>query len=494
MGKGYILVIDEGTTGVRALIYNENLEIKGEAYKRIHMLYPGEGEVEQDPIEIYEKTVDACREVVKKINIDPNEIKCATITNQRTSWLLWNKETGKPLRNMVTWLDSRGRFQKEKFVGDPVFNEKFPGLAPYLPDFYMPLVLERIKDTEEGFEEELHKSTTLWGNVDSWLLFKLTGGKVHATSASTASNSTVYISQFMIWYQDMLNFVGIREEMLPVIKEESDEYGVMDAEILGVEIPIYGAIADQQAALFSQGCIKKNTGKCTNGTGTFVDVNIGEKYVEVAPLITTVAWKLDNKISYMLEGISYTSGACLEWAKDNLKLFDDFNNVDEIAQSVENNGGIYFVPALMGLMGIPYDDSTARGAYMGITPMANQAHFTRATLESIAFATANIIEIATQAQIPIEILKLSGGASKSDVIAQLTANIVPAKVIRAKSVEATALGAAEMGALKLGWMNLEDVERFSTAEKIFEKNQKSEIDSKNFSMWKKAVERTLKWT
>ncbi len=493
MEKEFILVIDEGTTGVRAFLYDKSLKVVCEAYKRIELFFPGQYKVEQSANEIFEKTLDVCREVISKHGISAEQIACAGITNQRTSWLFWNKETGEPLRNMVLWLDTRGLLQKQKFIDDPVFNEKFPGIAPYLPGLFMPLVLDNIKEEEPEFVKKFEKPTTLYGNVDSWLIWKLTGGKVHATSPSTASNSTVYYTQGMVWNLPMLEHVGMRWDMMPSVLDESDCYGVIIPELLGAEIPIYSAIADQQAALFSQGCLEENTVKCTNGTGTFMDVNMGTEFRTAGVLNPSVAWRFGETVTYMAEGIFSTAGACLEWARHNAKLFDSFEEMNVIAAQVEDNGGVYFVPALTGLISLPYTDESARGAYFGLSPNSTKAHMVRATLEGIAFAASSLMEEANRVGINIKQVKISGGVSKSDLIGQIIANLTGEEVVRPKSVEATALGAAEMAAIKLGLITTDMVDSFIEIDKAFTPDNNQEKTKKEYDIWKNSVSRTLNW-
>ncbi|MEG0377354.1 MAG: FGGY family carbohydrate kinase [Eubacterium sp.] len=489
----YILVIDEGTTGVRALIYDRQMKMIDYVYETLELYYPGPDEVEADPVEIYDKTVKVCREVVDKCGISVDEIAGVGITTQRTSWLVWNKETGQPLRNAVLWLDARGRHQKQKFVDDPLFNAQYPGLAGVLPGVYMPLILDKICDEDKVFADEFKKDTTLYGNIDTWLIWKMTGGKVHAVSSSMISASTLYDNGQEVYSQPLIGYFGVRNELLPEIREESDFYGNMSAEILGKEIPICSSIADQQSAMFSQGCVKPNTVKCTMGTGTFIDINVGEDIKIIPTLNNMITWKLDGKVNYLLEGMASTAGACLEWAKKSFNLFDDFSEMDDMAESVKDHAGVYFIPALAGMIVPPYNDESARGAFMGIGPGATRAHFIRAMLEGIAFAAVLLMEEATNIGVTIEEIKVSGGVTKSSVVMQTIASVTGAKVVRPKSVEATALGAAETAAIKLGWMSIDDIENYLEIDKVIRPNENSSKIKDVYSNWKKVVNRTLKW-
>lgn len=492
--KNYILVIDEGTTGVRALIFDRNMQILNEAYKNLELVYPGPAQVEVDGEDIYNKTVEVCREVVAKQGINPEEIECVGVTTQRATWGFWDKNTGKMLRNMVTWQDGRGIYQKPKFEADPVFNEKFPGVAPHVPGYWMPLVFDKIRDDEPEFAKAIQDENVLFGHIDAYLVWRLTKGAVHATSYSQASATGIFLSQYGVWTPPMLEYLGLNPANFPEIREESSDYGVMDKEILGVEIPIYSSIADQQAALFSQNCQEEGSIKCTMGTGAFFDINIGDNFREVPGLNAMIAWQINGHRKYLFEGMSSTAGACLEWAKNQLKLVDDFGNMEAMSSQVEDSAGLYFIPALAGIGG----DTSAKGAYMGIRPNISNNHMMRATLEGIAYGSILLMELAYPGSMEagrevIKEIKISGGVSKSNTIGQVLADVTGAKVIRPKSVEATALGSAEAAAIKAGWMTMDDVEKYLDADKVFEPSEKQEAQRANYANWKKAVERTMNW-
>ena len=492
--KNYILVIDEGTTGVRALIFDRNMKILNQAYKNLELIYPGPEAVELNAEKVYDKTVAVCREVVEKQGISPEEIECVGITTQRASWLFWDKTTGKPIRNMVTWMDGRGIYQKPKFETDPAFDEKFPGLAPYLPGFWMPFVFDKVRDDEPEFAEVIKKENIIFGHIDAYLVWRLTKGAVHATSVSQASATGIFLSQHGIWNPLVLDYLGLDVKTFPEIREESGDFGVMDKEILGVELPIYSSFADQQAAMFAQNCQEENSIKCTMGTGAFFDMNIGKEYREVPGLNAMTAWQINGEKKYILEGMSSTAGACLEWAKNEMKLVDDFANMEVMAGKVEDSAGLYFVPALAGIN----EDTSAKGAYMGIRPNINNNHMMRATLEGIAYGSIALMEIAypgsmDAGQEVIKEIKISGGVSKSDTVGQVLADVTGAEVVRPKSVEATALGAAEAAAIQAGWMTLDDVGKYLDVDKVFRPGAKHEAQRANYVNWKKVVERTMNW-
>lgn len=491
--KNYILVIDEGTTGVRALIYDRNMEMLDFEYEALELIYPEPDEAEVDANEVYDKTVNVCRAVVKKCGIAAEEIAGVGITTQRSSWTMWNRETGEALHNVVLWFDSRGHHQKQKFIEDPFFSENFPGLAEALPGFFVPLIVDKIRDDSPEFAEEMDKDTTLFGNMDTWLIWKLTKGAVHATTGSMTSAGMVYDNENCCYNLPFINIFGFREEMLPEVCEEVGFFGNMSADILGVEIPICSAFADQQSAMFSQGCLSPSTIKCTIGTGAFVDINVGREIKAAPGLSSMICWNIGGERLYLLEGQSSTAGTCLEWAKNKMKFFDDFSEMDALADSVTDSNGVYFVPALAGMAFAPYNDESARGAFMGIGPGSKRQHFVRAMLEGIAFAAVLFMEEAAKMGVGIDTIKVSGGVTKSRSVLQTMADVTGAKVIRPKSVEATALGAAEAAAIQLGWMKQSDIEKYLEIERVIEPDENSEKLKQTYKNWKKVVERTLKW-
>jgi glycerol kinase len=491
--KRYILVLDEGTTSVKSLVYNRELELVGSVSKKIESVYPGPRLVEQDPEKIYSLVVDTCREAVKNLEINPEDIACAAIANQRNSFVFWDGATQKPLHNVITWQDTRGVDHLSDFVGSPLFNQYFPGLAPYIPSIYTPVVVSATKILCPEFAAALSRPGVKWGNIDSWLLYKLTDGQTHATTLSTASNSTMLDQPTGAWNTYIAQFAGMRDDMFPEIREENAGFGMMKEEILGIPIPISCMMADQQAAMFSQGCFLPTVAKCTNGSGTFVNVNIGEEFKEYGNLTTTIAWKLDGKTSFMSEGGSYTAGSCLEWAQSQLELYGSVRQLDEDASSVADSGGVYFVPALGGMAGPPYNDPTARASFMGIGPSANRKHFARAVLESIAFAAAGAVKAFLELGIDIRKLSVSGGVSSSDIAVQLMSNILGMEIARPRSIEATGLGIAALAAVKLGWLDKGELQGCMQIDKVFAPDGRGERDLKRFIEWKKAVDRSLKW-
>ncbi|MDR2687153.1 MAG: hypothetical protein LBB75_05315 [Oscillospiraceae bacterium] len=491
--KKYILVLDAGTTSVKALVFGRNLELLGMVSKNVNSFFPGSRMVEQDPGEIYRLAVECGREVMGKLRVCADEIACAGIANQRTSWLMWDGRTREPLCNLVTWQDTRGAGCLRELVTDnEAFHALFPGAAPGVPAVYTPLSVASTARMAPGFARALQNGHVKWGNVDAWLLHNLTGGESFATSSSTAGNSTMLDMPSGAWAVPMAEFFGLRPDMLPEIKEENASYGVIGAEVFGCAIPVCSMVADQQAAMFAQGCFTSNVAKCTNGSGTFVNVNIGEEYRTFGGFYTTIAWKLGGRISYMFEGNSYTTGSSLEWAQKQLELYGSVEQLDRDAASVPDSNGVYFVPALCGLPA-PYGDMTARASFMGISPGANRRHFSRAVLESVAFAACDVVTAFMDLGIRMDKLSVSGGVSNSGIVVQLMSNLLGMEIRRPFTVEATGYGCAALAATNIGWASLEGVRDGMEAHTVFRPDGGAGRDKERLAMWKKAVERSLRW-
>ncbi|MDR1939179.1 MAG: hypothetical protein LBQ40_00080 [Clostridiales bacterium] len=492
--KKYILVLDCGTTCVKSLVYDLGLRFVGMSSRKTQSIYPAPRMVEQDPSALYKLLLETAREVMKDNGISPSEIACAGIGAQRTSWLFWNSETQEPLCNLITWQDTRGvDVLKPLFTENEAFNSVFPGIAPYLTPIYTPVMIAAKKESSKEFADGLSNHAVRWGNVDSWLLFKLSGGKRFATTLSMASNSTMLDNQTREWNTYIPQYVGMRPDMFPEILDENADFGVISKEVFGAEIPIYGMIADQQAAMFAQGCFEPTVAKCTNGSGTFVNVNIGGEYKTFGGFYTSVAWRINGKTSYMFEGNSYTAGSCLEWAQKGLELYGSIKQLDDEAAEVKDSNGVYFVPALGGMSGAPYNDPTARASFMGIGPDSTRKHFVRAVLDSIAFAASDVLLSFKNLGVDIQKLSVSGGVSNSDIAVQLMSNLLDMEISRPKSIEATGYGIAALAALHMNIISEDDVKNGMDAYKTFAPDKNKEAAKAQFSMWKKALERSLKW-
>lgn len=497
--KQYILVIDEGTTGVRAMLFDSGFQIAGEHYEKLTLDYREGGIVEECPEEIYEKAVLCCRRVVEKTGIAPKQILCAGITTQRATWTLWERAGGRSVRKFVGWQDSRSRDRVETVLGDPRFREICPEMMPSVRPVTLPVALPGVLEAEPELWGRMKAGELYFGTVDTWLVYKLTKGKVFAGDMTNASViiGMVPPGEFQ-WPERLIHdYLGYPMDAFCEIKGCADDYGRMDAEILGVEIPIAGIISDQQSSLFSQGCHEKNTGRATNGTGSFFMVNLGNELPEgnlgQGITVPKVAWKIGEEINYSVEAYCSTTGAVLEWMKENLGWLDDISHIDQVSCSVSDNGGVYFVPALTGLT-VPVADYTARAAYMGISGTARKAHFVRATLEAVAYAVcASFEKLQREFQVTMKEVKISGGVSRSDFVGQLMADLLDMKVERPASVEATALGAAQMAAIHMGLITKQDVKNMVESRRTFEPDEKAEQYKENYRMWLKAVERSLNW-
>lgn len=470
------------------------MEIAAISHRKIDRLFPAERFIEQDPEAIYRTSLDTMREAVGLAGISASDIAGVGIANQRTSWVFWDVKTGQALRNLVTWQDSRGVLGMEMLAGNEAFNQVFPDTLSTKRPIYPPFGIHHIKETEPEFSKALERRDDVrYGNVDAWLLYKLTDGKQHATSYSTASNSIVYDTANLKWEMPVMEFMGVYEEMMPSVREESGDFGTLSADVLGVEIPILSMVADQQSAMFAQGCFGPDTAKCTNGTGTFVNVNIGPEFKQYGNFRTNVAWRLDEDVNYMCEGNSYTAGSCLEWASRHLELFNGVDDLEAYAARVPDSGGIYFVPALGGLSTAPYLDPSARASFMGIGAGTHKAHFVRAVLDSVAYAGVSLFQEMIRLGIGINKLSVSGGVSNSDFVVQLMANLLDMDVVRPHTIEATGLGAAELTALRLGWVKRDSIGDYIRVGAVFSPNRDCERDANHFEKWKKAVSRSLDW-
>ncbi len=487
MSKDYILVIDEGTTGVRAFIYNKKMEVVSTAYKNLIIHYPEDLSYECDATEIYRKAIEVCNEAIKLAKIQVEEIASLAITMQRLTWLLWDKTTGEPLRNSVVWLDKRAVRESKKWLEDEAFTTRFPERKVISP-VSVPVFIKYFKDTDPDFKKKFDENNFLFGTVETYLMWMLTKGRTYATVRSNACAGSIWSTATLKWDEEMLDYVGIGMDQIPNLVDENGDFGYVDSSVFGIEIPIYGVIADQQSALFSQCGTKKNAVKCTNGTGTFIDVNVGDSFVAAPPLLSLVGWSFDDKITYIIEGTSPTCGVCLEWAKNNLNLFDDFSEMEPLANTVSDTGGAYFVPTFQG-MRLPIFDYLAKGAMLGVRSSTTKAHMVRAILESLGFAVSIIVDTIKEKGVDISVVRMSGGASKSPILCQIVADVIGVKVEVPKSVEATAMGAAVLSAIKVGWTTMEESDNYLEIAKTYVPSNDNAEAIKRFGIWKTICER-----
>ena len=491
----YVLAMDQGTTSSRAIIFNYDGQILGSISQEFEQIYPKAGWVEHNPTDIWNTQLQVTRDILKKTGIRSEEIAAIGITNQRETTLVWDRETGKPVYNAVVWqcrrtasicdeLKARGWVDKIRQKTGLVIDAYFSGTK-----------IKWILDNVEGVRERAEKGELLFGNVDTWLIRNLTKGKVHVTDYSNASRTMLFNIHNLDWDEEILTELNIPRSMLPTVKPSSHIYGYTDPTIIGAEIPIAGIAGDQQAALFGQACFQPGMAKNTYGTGCFMLMNTGEKAVPSQNgLLTTIAWGVDGKIEYALEGSIFIAGAVVQWLRDELKIIDNAPQSEDYATKVNDTNGVYLVPAFVGL-GAPYWDMYARGAIVGLTRGAKKEHIIRAALEAIAYQTRDVLEaMEKDSGIKLSTLKVDGGAVKNNFLMQFQGDILGVPVERPVVNETTALGAAYLAGLAVGyWPSKEEIAGKWAVDRKFQPEMGTEEREKLFAGWKKAVERALKW-
>ena len=494
--KKYIIALDQGTTSSRAIVFDKEQNILGVSQKEFTQIYPKEGWVEHDPLEIWATQYGVLQEVIAKTNISQDEVAAIGITNQRETTIIWDKNTGVPVYNAIVWQCRR--------TAEICDNLKAKGLEGYIKEntglvvdaYFSGTKIKWILDNVEGAREKAERGELLFGTVDTWLVWKLTNGKVHVTDYTNASRTMLYNIKDLKWDDKILEELNIPKSMLPEVRNSSEVYGYAN---LGgkadVNVPIAGIAGDQQSALFGQTCFEKGEAKNTYGTGCFLLMNTGDEMVESKNgLLTTIAIGLDGKVQYALEGSVFVGGAVVQWLRDELKLVNDSADTEYFATKVDDNGGVYIVPAFVGL-GALHWDMYARGAIFGLTRGANRNHLIRAALESIAYQTKDLID-AMKEDVGTELkgIKVDGGASRNKFLMQFQADILGTNVIRPIISETTALGAACLAGLAVGfWKDKEEVKKFWHMSDEFEPKLDADKVSKYYNGWKKAVKRSLRW-
>lgn len=496
MEKKYIMALDRGTTSSRCIIFDKDGNIIKVAQKEFEQIYPKPGWVEHDAMEIWGSQSGVMREAVDTAGINPEEIAAIGITNQRETTVVWDKKTGKPIYNAIVWQCRRTSEicdeLKEKGLTECI-REK-TGLI--IDAYFSATKVKWILDNVEGARERAKKGELLFGTIDTWLIWKLTGGRVYVTDYSNASRTMMYNINTLEWDKDILKELDIPEIMLPEVKESSCVYGYTDSGLFAdIKIPIAGCAGDQQSALFGQNCFEEGTAKNTYGTGCFLLMNTGEKPVKSENgLLTTISWGVDGKVEYALEGSIFMGGASIQWLRDELRMIKSAADSEKYAMRVENTNGVYVVPAFTGL-GAPYWDMYARGTIVGLTRGAKKEHLIRATLESIAYQTKDVLEaMQNDSGIELKSLKVDGGASNNNFLMQFQSDILNVKIDRPKIVETTALGAAYLAGLAVGFFkSKEDIKKRWVCDREFEPKMSEEVREKSYKDWKRAVERSLAW-
>ncbi len=492
--KKYIIALDQGTTSSRCIVFDREQNIVEMAQKEFLQHYPNPGWVEHDPMEIYSSQYGVLVEVLAKSGLDVNEIAAIGITNQRETAVVWDKETGRPVYHAIVWQCRRTAELCEELKKDQEFTEYVKEHTGLLIDAYFSATkIKWILDHVPGAREKAEAGKLLFGTVDSWLIWKMTGGKVHVTDYTNASRTMLYNIGDLCWDERICKRLGIPMQMLPEVRGCSEVYGTVNLQ--GTEVPIAGIAGDQQAALFGQTCFESGEAKNTYGTGCFLLMNTGEKmFRSKNGLLTTIACGFGGKVQYALEGSVFVGGAVVQWLRDELHLITEARDTEYFAQKVKDSAGVYVVPAFTGL-GAPYWDMYARGAILGLTRGAGRDHIIRASLESIAYQTADVLRAMEEdTGILLKELRVDGGASANNFLMQFQADIVGRTIRRPMIRETTALGAAYLAGLAVGvWKDLDEIRGQWTLDKLYNPGMEEETRRKLLAGWKKAVSRAMAW-
>ena len=495
MKKSYILSFDQGTTSSRAIIYNFEGQIVKVAQKEFTQIYPKAGWVEHDPMEVWGSQSGVASEILATTGITAEEIAAIGITNQRETTVVWERKTGKPVYNAIVWQCRRTSDICDELKARGLGNYIWENTGLVLDAYFSGTKIKWILDNVEGARQKAQNGKLLFGNIDTWLIWNLTRGKVHITDYSNASRTMLYNIKDLKWDERILKELDIPASMLPEVKPSSAVYGNTDARIFGAEIPIAGDAGDQQAALFGQACYMPGMVKNTYGTGCFMLMLTGEKLVHSANgLLTTIAWGVNNKVEYALEGSIFIAGAAIQWLRDNLKVIYDAKDSEYFATKVEDSLGVYVVPAFVGL-GAPYWDMYARGAILGLTRGTTRNHIIRATLESIAYQTRDVLELMrNECGIDLCELRVDGGACANNFLMQFQADILGIPVERPEIIETTALGAAYLAGLAVGfWKDQSMVAERRQVNRKFIPSMNEDKRKELYDNWKKAVKRAMHW-
>ena len=491
----YIISLDQGTTSSRAIVFGHDGEIKGVAQKEFKQIFPKPGWVEHKPMEIWSTQSGVISEAIAEADIASSDIEAIGITNQRETTVVWNAETGEPVHNAIVWQDRRtsGFIDKLKEDGlEETFQNK-TGLV--LDAYFSGSKLAWILDNVDGARKLAEAGKLRFGTIDSWLIYKLTGGEVHVTDVSNACRTMMYNIRELKWDEEILDILNIPIEMLPEVKSSSEVYGHANQGQLRSDVPIAGIAGDQQAASFGQACFEKGQGKNTYGTGCFFLMNTGQEPIKSEnKLLSTIAWQLDGKVDYALEGSIFIAGAVVQWLRDGLGIIRNAEDVEKLAQSEDDNGGVYLVPAFAGL-GAPHWDQYARGTIVGLTRGSTAGHIARAALEGIVYQV-NDVARAMEADSGTELkeLRVDGGASKNDLLMQFQADTLGVEVVRPKITETTALGAAYLAGLAVDfWKDQNEIEALWEEEKRFEPQMEESKRKELTDRWHDALERSKSW-
>ncbi|WP_077604642.1 glycerol kinase GlpK [Oceanobacillus sojae] len=493
MAEKYILSIDQGTTSSRAIVFDNKGEIIDTAQKEFEQYFQKPGWVEHDANEIWTSVLGCIAEVLNKTGIEASQIEGIGITNQRETAIVWDKNTGRPIYKAIVW-QSRQTEPICKELREKGYEDTFRSKTGLLIDpYFSGTKVKWILDNVEGAREKAEAGDLLFGTVDSWLIYKFSGKKTHVTDYSNAARTLMFNIYDLEWDEELLDILGVPKSMLPEVRPSSEEYTkTVSYHFFGAEVPIAGIAGDQQAALFGQACFEQGMAKNTYGTGGFLLMNTGEEPVESKNgLLTTIAWGVDGKVNYALEGSIFVAGSAIQWLRDGLRMIESSPESEDFAKRVESTDGVYVVPAFVGL-GTPYWDSDARGSVFGLTRGTKKEHFIRATLESLAYQTRDVIEaMATDSEMELKTLRVDGGAVKNDFLMQFQSDIMDVTVERPVIQETTALGSAYLAGLAVGfWESQEEIAKQWKVEKTFKDKMDNEESEKLYKGWQKAVEAT----
>lgn len=490
----YILALDQGTTSSRAIIFDKDSRIISVSQKEYTQIFPRSGWVEHNPLEIWETQSQTAIEALQKADLTANEIAAIGITNQRETTVIWNRKTGKPIYNAIVWQDRRTSAFCDEIrdkYGELIRQKTGLETDAYFSASKLNWLLENV----DGAREQSENGELLFGTIDTWLIWKLSFGKAYITDVSNASRTMLFNINSLDWDEELLEIFKIPHSILPKVVSSSEIYGEVEVPNQLKGIKIAGNAGDQQSALFGQLCFEKGLSKNTYGTGCFMLQNIGTEAIESKNrLLTTIAWQIDGKTEYALEGSVFIGGAVIQWLRDSLEIIENSSAVEALANSVEDNGGVYFVPAFAGL-GAPHWDQHARGLIIGLTRGTGNAHIARAAIESICYQTADLLEaMQSDAKIELKELRVDGGATRNDSLLQFQADVLQIPVIRSKITETTALGAAYLAGLAVGfWKSQADLQHHWQEDKRFEPQMPREKAEQLKVKWKEAVKRAMNW-
>ena len=493
MEKKFILALDQGTTSSRAIVFDHNGHIKSVAQKEFTQYFPQPGWVEHNPNEIWSSQASVIAEAISAIDINGLDIAGIGITNQRETTIVWDIDTEEPIYNAIVWQDRRTSEYCDELKAQGLTEKIHEKTGLIIDAYFSGTKIKWILDNVPGARKRAEMGKLRFGNVDSWLVWRLTRGEIHVTDVTNASRTMLFNIKDLKWDEELLKLLDIPMSMMPEVKSSSEIYGHTKTTIFAHEVPISGIAGDQQAALFGQMCIEPGSIKNTYGTGCFVMLNTGSKPVlSKNNLLTTIAWKIGDKITYALEGSIYVGGSVVQWLRDGLGFITSSSEIEDLASTVPDSGGVYFVPALTGLAA-PYWDQYARGTIIGITRGTTRAHIARAALDGIAFQTYDIAQaMAKDMDAPLMELKVDGGASRNNLLMQHQADLLGITVVRPKITETTALGAAYLAGLAVGfWNNIDEIKNQWQVERTFEPVADSEEIEAAKAGWADAIGRTL---